>query len=241
MTTDVTIPHLDDLGGHFPPVDQALDSPNGLLAWGGDLTPETLLRAYAKGIFPWFGEGEPVLWWHPDPRTVIFPGQLHVSRRFGRYLRNTSWRAILNRDFEKVMRLCAAPRPGQTETWISEDMIRAYTRLHRLGYAQCLEIEVDGQLAGGIYGVTLGDVFFGESMFSVQTNGSKIAMKSLCDALLHSGYRLLDCQVRSAHLQRMGALEIPVEQFQALLQAMPHRQPLPLGLPDDHPTGHLPA
>ena len=231
MSADEFIPSLDELNGQFPPVSEALSSPNGLLAWGGDLSPRTLISAYSRGIFPWYSEGEPILWWCPSPRAVIFPEQLHVSRRLARRLRNLNWSAHLNRNFESVMRHCAAPRQGQPGTWISVEMMAAYTRLHAMGYAQCLEVDINGQLAGGIYGVTLGNVFFGESMFSCQNDGSKIAMKALCDALRVSGYRLLDCQLPSPHLQRMGAVNLSTTKFQSLLDAIPHLKPLPLGLP----------
>ncbi len=226
------VPNLDDLGGRFPPVDNALSSPNGLLAWGGTLSPRTLLAAYARGIFPWFGQGEPILWWCPSPRAVIFPKQLHISRRFARDIRRYQWRAYLDRDFEGVMRQCAQPRPGQPETWITPEMMRAYGRLHESGHAHCLEVEINGVLAGGIYGVTLGQVFFGESMFSTQTNGSKLALKALCDTLVHSGYRLLDCQLPSPHLRRMGAVELALQDFRALLPQAHERQPKPLLLPE---------
>lgn len=231
MSLDEFIPNLDDLKGNFPPVEDALTVPNGLLAWGGDLSPQTLISAYSRGIFPWFSEGEPVLWWCPSPRAVIFPGQLHVSRRLARRLRSQHWSAHLNRDFESVMRHCAAPRRDQGETWISPEMMTAYARLHEMGYAHCLEVDINGCLAGGIYGITLGNIFFGESMFSVQTDGSKMAMKVLCDALVASGYRLLDCQLPSPHLQRMGAVELPLNTFQSLLPGDANLTPLPMRLP----------
>ncbi len=228
---DRFVPNLDDCNGNFPPVEHALSSPNGLLAWGGDLSPHTLLSAYSRGIFPWYGRNDPILWWCPAPRTVIFPDQLHISRRFARDIRGYRWRAHLNRDFAGVIRRCAQPRPRQPETWITPEMITAYCRLHALGYAQCLEVEIDGQLAGGIYGVTLGGVFFGESMFSTRTNGSKLALKVLCDTLLHNRYHLLDCQLPSTHLRRMGAVELPLRSFRALLPRSDIHQPKPLVLP----------
>lgn len=231
MASDGFVPSLDELGGRFPPVEQALNDPNGLLAWGGDLSPHTLLAAYARGIFPWYSEGEPLLWWCPSPRAVIFPDHLHIPRRLARSLRQLDWQAHLNRDFAAVVRHCAAPRPGQPGTWITTEMQAAYQRLHTLGYARCLEVDIDGQLAGGIYGITLGRVFFGESMFSIRSNGSKLALKALCDALQFSGYHVLDCQLPSTHLMRMGAVTIPLADFQTLLPDPNTLAPAPLLLP----------
>lgn len=198
--------HLPWLGSshRFPPVETALTEPDGLLAAGGDLAPERVLAAYRHGIFPWFGPGEPVLWWSPDPRLVLRPASLVISRSLDKVLRNRPYEVRFDTAFEAVMRACAAPRGEQGGTWISEDIIAAYVALHQQGYAHSVETWVNGQLAGGLYGVSVGRMFYGESMFSRVADGSKIALVHLCQVLQQHGYPLIDCQMQTAHLQRMG-------------------------------------
>jgi leucyl/phenylalanyl-tRNA--protein transferase len=177
----------------FPPVEQALVEPNGLLAAGGDLSPERLLEAYTRGIFPWFNDEDPVLWWSPDPRMVLFPGKLHVSRTLRRTMRSPQFSVTLDRAFRDVMEGCAAPRANQDGTWITGDMMRAYARLAELGHAHSVEAWVDGTLAGGLYGVAIGRIFYGESMFSVKSNASKVALAWLARQLGRWNFGLIDC------------------------------------------------
>jgi leucyl/phenylalanyl-tRNA--protein transferase len=200
----------------FPPVESAFDEPNGLLAAGGDLAPERLLDAYRHGIFPWFSEGEPILWWSPDPRMVFETAEVHISTKLRRWLRHCDWTVRADTMFAEVMRACAAPRATQRGTWITRGMLEAYARLHRLGHAHSVEVfDAEDRLAGGIYGVAIGRMFFGESMFSRATNGSKVALIALCRALQDWGFPLLDAQVASPHLERMGAREMPRSRFVA--------------------------
>jgi leucyl/phenylalanyl-tRNA--protein transferase len=211
----------------FPPVEQAETQPDGLLAVGGDLSMERLINAYRKGIFPWFSEGQPILWWSPDPRLVLFPDRLHVSRSLRKKLRRGVFTASLDQAFEQVIRACAAPRRDAAGTWILDPMIEAYTRLHRHHLAHSVEIWQDGELVGGLYGVALGRVFFGESMFSHRSDASKAALVHLVDHLSNWGYRLIDCQVRTEHLQSLGAEGIPRVEFCRLLEtwtAIPGRE-----------------
>jgi len=190
----------------FPPPETALRQPDGLLAVGGDLAPVRLLNAYAEGIFPWYSEGEPILWWSPDPRMVLRTDGIHLSARFRRELRRLPWTITADTAFAQVMDACAsAPRPGQDGTWISPAMRQAYVALHGLGAAHSVEVWEDTQLIGGIYGVGIGRMFFGESMFSARSGGSKVALAAL-GRLLHGwGVPLLDAQVENPHLLRMGA------------------------------------
>ena len=205
-------------GQPFPPTDQALDDPAGLLAAGADLSVDTLLRAYRAGIFPWYSEGQPILWWSPDPRLVLFPESFHGSRRLQRTLARDHWRYSLNRAFDAVVQLCAStPRHGQRGTWITPDMARAYQRLHHAGQAHSLEIWQDDTLVGGIYGVRVGRVFFGESMFSLARDASKVAMATLCRLHGELQFDLLDCQVESAHLLSLGATTLPRTRFEQRL------------------------
>lgn len=197
----------------FPAVDTALEYPNGLLAAGGDLSVDRLLMAYRRGIFPWFSEGEPILWWSPDPRMVFGTDQLHVSRRLARWLRACTWTVRADTAFGEVMRACARPRPNQPTTWISEAMIDAYGRLHEAGYAHSLEVYAGDDMVGGIYGVAIGQMFFGESMFSAVSGGSKVALLALCHVLREWGWPLLDAQVESDHLQTLGAQSVPRRDF----------------------------
>lgn len=202
----------------FPEVESALQDPDGLLAIGGDLQPERLLDAYRRGIFPWYSDGQPILWWSPDPRCVLFPDAIHISASLRKVLRKNRFRVTFNQAFDQVIRLCAAPRRGRPETWISADIIDAYTELYRSGNILSVECWHAGQLVGGVYGVVIGNVYFGESMFSKMANASKIALVHL-GAMLHSrNFPLIDCQVYSAHLQSLGASMITRERFTAILE-----------------------
>jgi len=204
-------------GQTFPPLALALSDPEGLLAYGGCLSPQRLLNAYRHGIFPWYGPGEPILWWSPNPRLVLFPDKLQVSRSLRKTLRRQTFDVTFDMAFSKVMQECAAPREGQQGTWITQDMLAAYSELHRLGYAHSVEAWHDGVLAGGLYGVTIGRVFFGESMFHRQRDASKVAFVQLVQQLTNWGYRLIDCQVSSGHLLSLGAQAIPRTQFAELI------------------------
>ena len=199
----------EDDPGSFPDPGRALRDPNGLLAFGGDLSPGRLVAAYSQGIFPWYSEGDPLLWWSPDPRCVFATDGVHVSRRLVRTLRRSDWTLSVDRAFTRVMRECAAPRAGEPGTWITGDMLAAYTRLHELGHAHSLEVWDGDMLVGGIYGVSIGRAFSAESMFSRANDGSKCALLALCLALCRWGFPLLDAQVPNPHLQRMGAITIP--------------------------------
>jgi leucyl/phenylalanyl-tRNA--protein transferase len=197
----------------FPPVEDALQEPNGLLCVGGDLSVERLLEAYRRGIFPWFSAGQPILWWSPDPRTVLYPGEFKVSRSLGKTLRNRGFRTTVDQAFEQVMERCADPALRPEGTWISPQMHAAYRRLHELDYAHSFETWEGNQLVGGLYGVALGRVFFGESMFSVARDASKVALHALVQASLAQNVRLIDCQVDSEHLRSLGARSVPRREF----------------------------
>ena len=202
----------------FPPSSEALDYPNGLLAVGGELDPPTLLAAYRRGIFPWYEEPQPVLWWTPDPRSVLFPEELHISRSLRRTLRRGLFRLAVDKRFSQVMRECAQLRGDGLGTWIDEEMIRAYSTLHALGHAHSIEVlDADGALVGGLYGVALGRVFFGESMFSHTTDASKVALVALVDILRRGHFHMIDCQVESDHLNSMGARNISRLDFEERL------------------------
>lgn len=201
----------------FPPVEFALDEPNGLLAAGGDLSVARLLDAYRHGIFPWYSADEPILWWSPDPRMVLATDRTHVATKLRRWLRSSDWTISADSDFAGVMRACAAPRPKQPTTWIGSDMHDAYCRLHTAGHAHSVEVYAGDELVGGIYGVAIGRMFFGESMFSVRTNGSKVALLALCRGLREWGFPLIDAQVSSSHLVTLGAFELPRKRFVAHL------------------------
>ena len=197
----------------FPPVSKALASPNGLLCAGGDLSPERILDAYSRGIFPWFSDGDPILWWSPDPRMVLFPEELKISRSLKKSLARDVYEARYDTAFRRVMEECAQPRDGQGGTWIVPEMVDAYTRLHERGHAHSVESWRDGELVGGLYGVALGKVFFGESMFARATDASKVALARLVERLHRDGYRLIDCQQATGHLASLGAREIPRKEF----------------------------
>lgn len=197
----------------FPPVERALDEPDGLLAAGGDLSRERLLAAYRRGVFPWYSDGQPILWWSPSMRTVFDTARPHVPRRLARWLRGCNWHISADRAFGDVMRACAAPREDGHGTWITDEMLAAYQFLHRLGYAHSIEIRAGERLVGGLYGVAIGRMFFGESMFSRADNASKLALLALCRALHEWDFPMLDAQVASAHLFTLGAREIPRQAF----------------------------
>lgn len=216
------IPRLgDDPGAPFPPPEEALPRPDGLLAWGGDLSRERLLRAYGQGIFPWYSEDEPILWWTPARRCVLRTANFHVSRRLGRLLRQGRIEVTADRDFPGVLAGCATARDG---TWITPEMAVAFTELHRAGDAHSFEAWRDGELVGGLYGVALGRMFFGESMYSAADNASKVVMARLCAVLDDWGFSWMDCQVPSRHLYRLGAEMIPRERF---LEGVRERTALP--------------
>lgn len=204
----------------FPPIHTALTEPNGLLAAGGDLSPERLLDAYRHGIFPWFSPGDPILWWSPDPRMVLFPNELKVSRSLAKVLRNRPYEVHFDTAFREVMIACAEPREGQDGTWITPIMIDAYTRLHELGFAHSVEVWIDGKLAGGLYGVAIGRMFYGESMFSRERDASKIAFVYLVRQLELWSYGMIDCQMKTSHLASLGAREIPRQDFLARLTTL---------------------
>ncbi|WP_313316413.1 leucyl/phenylalanyl-tRNA--protein transferase [Stenotrophomonas sp.] len=200
----------------FPPAELAAREPDGLLAIGGDLSPVRLLNAYAGGVFPWFSEGQPLLWWSPDPRMVFRTDAVHLSSRFRRGLRQSNWQVRADTAFSEVMLACAgAPRPGQDGTWITAEMHQAYVQLHQLGYAHSVEVYDEDTLVGGIYGVSIGQMFFGESMFSGRSGGSKVALAALARTLAQWGWSLIDAQVENPHLLRLGAVHLPRPLFLA--------------------------
>ncbi|HEV7491589.1 MAG TPA: leucyl/phenylalanyl-tRNA--protein transferase [Rhodanobacteraceae bacterium] len=208
----------------FPPVESALAEPDGLLAAGGDLSPERLLAAYRRGIFPWYSRGQPILWWSPDPRTVFETDRMHVPRRLARALRTCEWTIRADSAFDVVVRACAAPRAHQRGTWIDAAMRKAYQRLHELGHAHSIEAWDDDTLVGGIYGVAIGRMFFGESMFSAVENGSKVALLALASTLRRWDFPLLDAQVASPHLFTLGATEIERASFCASVAELCRRE-----------------
>ena len=203
----------------FPPVERALSEPDGLLAAGGDLSPPRLLEAYRRGIFPWYSRGQPILWWCPDPRAVLIPQQIKVSRSLAKTIRNRGFETKIDQSFREVLRYCGSTelRPGGT--WLSPEMRAAYLRLHKLGYAHSVETWLNDRLVGGLYGIAIGNVFFGESMFSLERDASKVALKRLCDELVARGYQMIDCQMATPHLMSLGAELIPRLDFIQLLTA----------------------
>lgn len=200
----LTLLHPEDPAETFPDPAQALDSPNGLLALGGDLSPERLLAAYRRGIFPWYEDGQPIMWWSPDPRAVLLPGELHVSRSLRRTLRSGRYMVSADRDFAGVINACAGTRALQG-TWITTEMRDAYLQLHELGHAHSIETWLGDQLVGGLYGLAIGRVFFGESMFSTESDASKVALAALMHQLTGRGFGLLDCQIETGHLNSLGS------------------------------------
>ena len=219
MKSILDIPQLDaDPKSPFPASTQALAFPNGLLAWGGDLHSERLLTAYRAGIFPWYTENQPLLWWSPAPRCVIFPADIHVAKRTRRRYNTGQYTLSADKDFAAVIRACAQNRrDGDGGTWITSGMLEAFCELHRLGHAHSIEAWQDGRLAGGIYGLSIGSVFFGESMFTHQTDAGKIALIALCKQLERWSFAVLDCQVSNPHLLRMGARDVSRQEFEQCL------------------------
>ena len=210
----------------FPPVDQALRDPPGLLAAGGDLNPTRLLAAYERGVFPWYSAQQPILWWSPDPRMVLFPDEFKLSRSLAKTLRNGPYTTRVDSAFGQTIRECAAPRRSGPETWLNEDMIRAYETLFALGFGHSIETYLGSQLVGGLYGIRLGGVFFGESMFSRESDASKVAMARLVEECRKRAIELIDCQVASSHLASLGAREVSRNEFVALLRRYAHRDSL---------------
>ena len=219
----------------FPPVENALQEPNGLLAAGADLSPARLIEAYRRGIFPWFSEGQPPLWWSPNPRMVLFPREFRIARSLAKRLRRRDYAVRTDTCFEAVMRACAAPRAGQDGTWINEEMIAAYCALHRRGIAHSVETWIGDELAGGLYGIALGRMFYGESMFARVTDASKLALAHLVRQLERLGFGMIDCQMKTAHLASFGAREIRRSEFmQKLLELVNYpSQPSEWRIDDD--------
>ena len=204
-----TLPWLSPEELYFPSIDTALKEPNGLLAVGGDLSPQRLLLAYKHGIFPWFEQDEPILWWSPSPRAVLFPERIHISKSLNKRLKRSDYTSSCDQAFEQVISHCAnTPRGGQVGTWITEEMRKAYTALHHQGHAHSVETWQDGRLVGGLYGISIGKLFFGESMFSHNTDASKVAFVALAQNLQRWDYPLIDCQISNPHLSSLGAEEI---------------------------------
>ncbi|NBA96794.1 leucyl/phenylalanyl-tRNA--protein transferase [Pseudomonas sp. R5(2019)] len=202
----------------FPPLEKALREPNGLLAAGGDLSAERLVQAYRHGCFPWFEEGQPILWWSPDPRTVLFPDELHVSRSLRKLLRQGRYQVSFDQDFEAVIHACAAPRDYAGGTWITSAMQTAYLKLHEQGFAHSVEVRDGNELVGGLYGLAMGKLFFGESMFSRTDNASKFGFATLVEHLREAGFVLIDCQMPTHHLHSLGARAISRAEFTGYLQ-----------------------
>ncbi len=213
----IPIPQLGESPDSPFPDPAECPHPDGLLAWGGDLHPQRLLNAYRHGIFPWYEADSPILWWSPEPRAVMIPGHMHISRRFARTLRQGRFQARVDADFDEVIRACAETRPGQDGTWITPHMQGAYRRLHRLGHAHSIEIMMDDELAGGLYGVAIGRIFFAESKFHRRRDASKIALAVLMRALETWGYLLADCQIWNPHLERLGVRLLSGEHFREML------------------------
>jgi leucyl/phenylalanyl-tRNA--protein transferase len=221
------IPWLDS-GDPFPEVERALAEPNGLLAAGADLSLPRLLDAYRNGIFPWFSHDQPILWWSPDPRMVLFPAELKVSRSLARTLRNARFEVRADTAFDAVIEGCRQPRRGESGTWITEEMAEAYGTMHRTGFAHSVETWLDGKLVGGLYGVALGRAFFGESMFARVSDASKVALVALARQLQHWDFGVIDCQMNTAHLASLGAREIPRAEFTRRLRELVHYAPVPV-------------
>jgi leucyl/phenylalanyl-tRNA--protein transferase len=206
----------------FPPLASALAEPNGLLAAGGDLSPQRILAAYRRGIFPWFSEGDPILWWSPDPRMVLYPAEIKISRSLRTTLRHGDYEIRVDTSFRQVMEACAQPRDGQPGTWIQDTMIDAYCALARMGHAHSIETWRDGQLIGGLYGMAIGRAFFGESMFSRAADASKIALVHLARQLERWQFGPIDCQMHTPHLASLGARDIDRASFSRQLEQLVH-------------------
>ncbi|MFK0571105.1 leucyl/phenylalanyl-tRNA--protein transferase [Endozoicomonas sp.] len=213
-----TITFLPEKVTGFPPVEYALEQPDGLLAVGGNLQVDTLVMAYQQGIFPWFNDDDPILWWSPSPRMVFTPGELHISRSLKKLLRKSIYQVTIDHDFPAVINRCAGTRQNSEGTWITSDMKEAYVALHNAGHAHSVEVWRSGNLVGGLYGLAIGKIFYAESMFSIENNTSKIAMAALSDQLCKWEFELVDCQVHSAHLESLGARLITRELFSDYLE-----------------------
>lgn len=220
----------------FPPVERALDNPDGLLAAGGSLTAKRLVEAYRRGIFPWFNEGDPILWWSPDPRTILRPTNIHVSHSLRKRLRGNRYYVTLDRAFARVLDGCAAPRADDNGTWLSPAMRRAYQGLHTAGLAHSVEVWMDGELTGGVYGVALGRMFFGESMFARRTDASKIGIVVLARQLERWEFPFIDCQLETPHLLSLGAEHLPRWRFVAEIERLV-REPAPSWVLDEDLAG----
>ncbi|GAB2188965.1 leucyl/phenylalanyl-tRNA--protein transferase [Sessilibacter sp. MAH2] len=214
----INIPWLDE-DSPFPNTSKALRNPNGLLAAGGELSAEKVLEAYCRGIFPWFSEDEPVLWWSPDPRCVVFPKQVHESKSMKKLARKGDYHVSFNQNFDEVIYLCGETRRQFEGTWITDELREAYCALHRLGFGKSVEVWRDNKLVGGLYGLAINKVFYGESMFSLEPNTSKLGFITLAKRLAELDYQLIDCQVRSNHLLSLGATEIRRAEFESILNA----------------------
>ncbi len=211
----------------FPPVENALDDPDGLLAVGGCLSPNRIINAYRHGIFPWFSPDQPILWWSPNPRLILVPGSLKLSRSLKKKIRKGAFSMTFDTAFPEVVEACSGPRQDQTETWITNEMKTAYNRLHQMGYAHSIEAWYDNRMVGGLYGISIGRVFFGESMFHWKTDASKVAFAYLVDVLIKWRYQLIDCQVHTNHLISLGAEEISRKRFTYLLNTLCNKPPDP--------------
>lgn len=209
----------DDPVDAFPDIHEAMLEPNGLLAAGGDLSTERLLHSYQNGIFPWFDDGQPILWWSPDPRCILRPADFNTSRRMRRSIASSCATISYNQSFTDVIHACAGPRRSEKGTWITNDMIDAYELLHAEGWAHSIEVRENGELSGGLYGIAIGRVFFAESMFSHKSNASKLAMLALCEALEENDFAMIDCQVESPHLMTLGAVSISRQEFADVLDS----------------------
>lgn len=207
-----------DPNSAFPSLDHALVEPDGLLAAGGDLSLARLINAYKHGIFPWYNKGEPILWWSPDPRCVLFPDNLKISRSLAKTLRKKPFEIRFDTAFANVINACAAPRDNQSGTWITQEMFNAYVNMHEQGYAHSIECWLDDELVGGLYGIAIGKMFFGESMFSKVADASKVALVYLCEYLIKHDFKLIDSQVHTNHMESMGAEMIPRREFAALVK-----------------------
>lgn len=209
----------------FPEIETALTEPDGLLAAGGCLSPERIINAYKQGVFPWYSPGEPILWWSPNPRLVLFPENLRLSRSLKKTIRKDLFKITFDQAFTETMQLCAAPRDKETGTWITEEMLSAYTSLHQQGVAHSVEAWFEDELVGGLYGIAIGQVFFGESMFHKKTDASKVVFSSLVQQLIQWNYQLIDCQVHTNHLSSLGAENISRHDFSQLLKKYCALQP----------------
>ncbi len=219
------IPWLDHRH-EFPPVEKALKEPNGLLVAGGDLSPERVLAAYRLGVFPWFMPGEPILWWSPSPRMVLFVDEFVMPKSLAKVVRHRPYRVTFDTAFSKVMQGCAEPRGGESGTWISDEMLASYTALYEAGYAHSFECWMDDELVGGLYGMAIGRMFYGESMFARRSDASKIAFAHAVQWLRAQGFAMIDCQMYTDHLARFGAREIERDEFKAKLKTLLHEPEL---------------